>query len=180
MTSTSLRRFVYHSFEFIYNSIYFYSPTITILLFLVIFSKRIATFFMSFHDSCRPFHAIFFCLFRQRSSLHVCVAESFLGMRNAPRGNNITPNVENIIQSICMPPAPKRFLRSGKRCVIWVLLFVPSVEKFYFGEEEKLHRFVLVSPVCSRPRESMRNARLYEIVLPFSKLSENDSEISKF
>lgn len=44
MTSTSLRRFVYHSFEFIYNSIYFYSPTITILLFLVIFSKRIATF----------------------------------------------------------------------------------------------------------------------------------------
>lgn len=65
----------------------------------------------------------------------MCVAESFLGMRNAPRGNNITPNVENIIQSICMPPAPKRFLRSGKRCVIWVLLFVPSVEKFYFGEE---------------------------------------------
>lgn len=123
MTSTSLRRFVYHSFEFIYNSIYFYSPTITILLFLVIFSKRIATFFMSFHDSCRPFHAIFFCLFRQRSSLHVCVAESFLGMRNAPRGNNITPNVENIIQSICMPPVPKRFLRSGKRCVIWLLFF---------------------------------------------------------
>lgn len=46
--------------------------------------------------------------------------EEFLLMLNAPRGNNITPDVENIIQFIYMPPSkeisPQQRCDSGAVC----------------------------------------------------------------